>query len=244
MDVTEVLVRLQEADTAEARARRRLEEMPEKQAILALRRKIEEAQTVKSKVEAYLGQVERALSRQEDDVAQLNEKIEAEGAKVLSGKITNPKELQNISRELDSLKRRRETLENQAFTLMEKQEAGREQASKVETALAELAEREAKLVEEFKQIGGSLQSEINSRERRRKELAGMLTDELLRRYEALCQSKSGIAVGVLEGGQCTACRFELPAESVKTLKGGADLATCPTCKRILVIRVHEEAVEQ
>ncbi|MDI6900478.1 MAG: C4-type zinc ribbon domain-containing protein [Anaerosomatales bacterium] len=241
MEAAKVLLAIADADAAILRAEKRLEALPEKQEILSLRHKMREVEALLGKAETYVADAERLIKANEDEAALLDEKMEVEQAKILSGDVTNPKELQNLSRELDSLRRRRDKLDNQTMGFMEKLENGQAQAEKVRDALTKLAAREARLVEEFKHAGGELTGEIATLKRKRTTLLKELDAELTARYEEALATKHGVAVGALRDGVCSACRMALPAERVQALLAGPAVAICPTCHRLLVVRDGKDA---
>jgi predicted nucleic acid-binding Zn-ribbon protein len=230
------LIALQEQDLAIARAEKSLDELPEKLAILQLRKRLKEIEAVRDKARGYCRKVDAMVSKSNDEAASIQAKIDAEQAKVLSGEVTNPKELQNLTRELDALKRRKDAVEHEELGLMEKAESGQAQLAKVESALAEGAEKESALIEEFKIKGGELTRDIAAMKRTREKLAGHVQAELLRRYESLRSSKHGIGAGTLSGDLCSACRTQIPAGKAQALQAGPEIAECPNCKRILVVR--------
>lgn len=231
----EQLVALQEQDLAIARAEKSLDELPEKLAVLQLRKRLKDIEAVRDKAAAYCRKAEALVTKSNDEAASVQAKIDAEQAKVLSGEVTNPKELQNLTRELDALKRRKDAIEYEELGLMEKAEAGKAQLDKVEAALVEGAEKEASLIEDFKAKGGALNAEIAAMRKQREQLAEQLPAATRERYEALRQAKHGIAVGALQGDICSACRTQIPAGKVQALDAGPAVAECPNCKRILVI---------
>lgn len=240
MNTPLVLVRLQETDNATARAQRKLDEMPEKQAILAARHKIAEVKDLRARTESFLRSAESAVKALEDETAGLNEKIDAEQKKILSGEITTAKELQNISRELDALKRRRDKLDEDTLKGMEKVEKAQGQLDKVDAVLKQLEAKEQGLVDGFKATGGALQKEIDKLGKVRSKLLAELEPDMRASYESLLKSKGGVAIGVLKGAHCDACRYEIPGTSLGELRAGADVATCPMCRRLLVVRCDEE----
>lgn len=231
----ETLLALAEVDLAILRATRELEELPEKRAILALRHRLAEIETLAEKARAYASSVERHLGQATDEMELLEAKIETERVKVVSGSVTNPKELQNLTREIDALLRKKSSLENETLSLMEKSETASAQLAKIEATLAEGREKESALVDRFRQKGGHLQTEIERLRGERAKLAAALSQPLLARYEALREAKHGIGAGVLKGDICGACRTELPAERAQAIQMGPEIAECPNCRRILVV---------
>lgn len=235
MSQGETLVALMEQDLGIARAGKALDELPEKRAVLQLRKRLREIEAVRDKAQAYCHKTDALITRSNDEATSIQAKIDTEQAKVLSGEVTNPKELQHLTRELDALKRRKDAVEYEELGLMEKAEAGQEQLAKVVAALAEGAAKEAALIEEFKAKGGELQTEIVRLKESREKLAQQLPAALRSRYESLRESKHGIAVGVLKGSLCSACRTQIPAHEAQALHAGPEIAECPNCRRILVL---------
>ena len=235
MSQGETLVALMEQDLGIARAGKALDELPEKRAVLQLRKRLREIEAVRDKAQAYCHKTDALITRSNDEATSIQAKIDTEQAKVLSGEVTNPKELQHLTRELDALKRRKDAVEYEELGLMEKAEAGQEQLAKVVAALAEGAAKEATLIEEFKAKGGELQTEIVRLKESREKLAQQLPAALRSRYESLRESKHGIAVGVLKGSLCSACRTQIPAHEAQALHAGPEIAECPNCRRILVL---------
>lgn len=234
----EVLLALTEQDLAIARAEKALDELPEKLAVLQLRKRLREIEGVREKAAAYCRKTEALIARSNDEASSLQAKIDTEQAKVLSGDISNPKELQNLTREMDALKRRKDAVEFEELGLMEKAEAGSVQLAKVEAALAEGVAKEQALITEFKSKGGELQTEIGHMRESRDRLAARLAPALRSRYEALKESKHGIAAGELKGQLCSACRTQIPSHEVQAILSGPDVTECPNCKRLLVVRAQ------
>lgn len=239
MDEARTLLELQDLDLKILRLNKRLDEMPEKRDILSLRSRLADVKNLLERSTAVGRAVEARLSRFEDDVTGVTAKMEAEQAKLLSGQVKNPKELQAISMELDGLKRRRDALENEELAEMAKGDEASEQEAKVRAVLDAGARKEAELVRVFKERGGALVSEIEQLTARREKLAGALSPELVAHYESVRQAKHGIGVGVLEGDMCGACRVSLPGDQLERLATGPSIGRCPKCHRMLVVGVEQ-----
>ncbi|HAL30606.1 MAG TPA: hypothetical protein DCP20_07835 [Coriobacteriia bacterium] len=231
----ETLLALMEQDLAIARAVKALDELPEKAAILQLRHRLKEIEGVAEKARAYVQRANAMVAKSADEVEMVQAKIDEEQAKVLSGQVTDPKELRNLTREIDALSRRKDQLEREELGLMEKAESGEAQRAKVDAALEEGRAKEADLIERYKSRGGEIQTETARLRAERDAIARTLAGSVLARYERLREAKKGVAVGALKGALCTACRTEIPAGEVQALRAGPEVAECPNCKRMLVI---------
>ncbi|TDB39875.1 MAG: hypothetical protein D9V44_02730 [Actinobacteria bacterium] len=235
MDQATALVALSDKDLEITRATKRLDELPEKQAILDLRHKMREIEALSAKAATYVAQLEAAQRRAEDEIATIAAKIAAEQTKVDSGAISNHKELQSLSREIDSLSRQKDKRENELLTQMEKLEAGKAQAEKIASTVEKARAKEAQLIAQFQKVGGDLQADIEKLKKQRVSLAKVLDTELLQRYESLRAAKHGLGVGILKGSMCSACRIDLPSERVMALTDGGPIGECPSCHRLLVV---------
>ncbi|MFA5843667.1 MAG: hypothetical protein WC971_02415 [Coriobacteriia bacterium] len=239
MDPTACLVRLHETDLGIMRAHKRLEDLPERRAILQLRKKITELEALAARADAAVHALDRDVAREEDSAQALDDKIAHEQEKILSGSVTNPKELQALSRELDALKRAKDKADGKTLEVMEKLETARGQAARIREHVAEGHRKEEAMVAAFRSKGGTLQSEIERLEKERATLSGAVDPDSLSRYEDARVSKHGIGLGVLEGDTCSACRVALPADRLHSLRCGPPVGTCPACRRVLVVTPME-----
>jgi len=231
------LLELQTTDIEIARATKHLDELPEKAAILQARAKQREVAVLAQKAGLLLRKLEAEVKVRKDEAEMIDAKLSQEQAKIMA--TTDHRAVQSISREMDGLKRRRDKIEMEELQFMERAEKARSQVAAIEDHQAKLATTEAGLVEAFKQVGGGVQDEIASLEKRRAQLAKRVPAQTLERYEKIRSAKGGIGVGRLEGSMCSACRMELPAERVKDLTEGPDVGLCPQCRRLIVVRGEE-----
>ncbi len=234
MAESDALLALQDLDLEVMRAEKRLDELPEKRAILATRAKIAEVEQLRGKTNLLVSKLEAELRAHQDEVSTITDKLATEQKKVME--TSDHRQVQAITREMDGLKRRKDKVEMLSLQLMERIEKAKGQRDKVDLALAQLAEKEAGLVEQFKEQGGKLQGEIATLNARRDAYASQLSEDTLKRYRTVRDQKGGIGVGKLEDRTCSACRMELPAERIKELREcGSDVGVCPECKRLIII---------
>ena len=205
------LLELQATDIEIARATKRLDELPEKAAILQARAKQREVAALAQKAGVLLRKLEAEVKQRKDEAEMIDAKLAQEQVKIMA--TTDHRAVQSISREMDGLKRRRDKIEMEELQFMERAEKARSQVAAIEEHQVKLATTEASLVEKFKDVGGGVQDEITSLEKRRAQLAKRVPAQTLERYEAIRSAKGGIGVGRLEGSMCSACRMELPGRA-------------------------------
>lgn len=238
MSEASALLELQSLDLEILRAKKRLEELPEKRAILEVRNKQREVAELRHKADLLVAKLTSDLKAHQDEISTLTEKIAAEQTKVME--TTDHRAVTSITREMDGLKRRQDKIEMESLALMERIDKAKTQTATIDGALSQLAEKESAAVARFKSVGGALQREIATFEADRQAVADKLPKDTLARYETVRASKGGVGVGRLEGDACSACRMSLPAERVRELQTGPDVAVCPQCRRILVVRSDNE----
>jgi predicted nucleic acid-binding Zn-ribbon protein len=227
------LLELQAIDLELLRSGKRLEELPEKRAILEVRAKQRDVGVLRQKADLLIAKLQGDLKAHQDEISSLGTKIDEEQTKVMQ--TTDHRAVASITREMDGLKRRRDKLEMESLQIMERIDKAKSQAGTIDDALAQLAEKEAGLVAQFKSVGGALQKHIAEQEAKRTTVAKKLPTDLVARYDAARESKGGVGVGELEGDTCTACRMVLPAERLRELNAGPEIGSCPQCRRLIVV---------
>jgi predicted nucleic acid-binding Zn-ribbon protein len=161
------------------------------------------------------------------------EKIKKTEASLYSGTVTNPKELEDLQMEHESLQRYMATLEDRLLEAMVEVEQTEELQEQAVRAL-ELA-REARntdhqdLVRERDELTKQVEKVAGERE----PLLEGIAPEDLQLYESLRSRMSGIAVAVLEEDSCGACGLALPASEQQAIRSGANPVLCIQCGRIL-----------
>lgn len=224
------LFRLQETDLELDAGRARLAEIAQ---ALAGNPAVQAAQARARQAEAQLHKAKAALTDAELDQQTLADKIAADEARLYGGRIRNPKELQDLQAEVESLKRRRAAAEErQLLALLEYEEA----EAQLKAARDHLSEAEA----EARRTSAALTAEwdrLTAREAdlqaERESLLTLITPADRAQYDKLRQAKKGRALARLEDGVCAACGMEPTAADRQLARRGAELVLCAGCGRIL-----------
>ena len=178
----------------------------------------------------------RQQKRIDDEVETLKAKRQGFDQKLYGGTVSNPRELQDLQDEIDSLSRRITQLEDEELEVME-------QVEPVEARVAELgataeqrrtvlADAEVRLVAAEAELAAQLEAETAVRT----ETAAPVPADLLAEYERLRTGRSGIGVAKLVGSQCGGCHLTLSAVEVAAFRKLPDgeFGHCEECGRILV----------
>jgi uncharacterized protein len=234
-DDLEALLELQATDHRVRKVQHLLDDLPEQQRFEAAASRVEELGREHDDVRVDL---ERATAEQrqvERETDVLTERRDAETVRLYDGSFTNAREARSVEAEIETTKRRIaehedhllevletvEGLESRLAELSRAQEASRQEAEEYSTARDEAAK--------------GLLAELGELQVLRDRQAASLPDDLLRRYEEAAARAGGTGVGRLDGNACTACRIELSYADVGELLAGPPLASCPQCRRLLVI---------
>jgi uncharacterized protein len=231
MQKAELLLDLQDIDTDIDRLTRRLTEIKatlhetdELIAARSARRTAEESVTHQRAVRKDLELAD----------ASLETRIKQADQRLYSGLVKNPKELLDLQNDISSLKRQKDTLDDQLFAAMVALEeaeaqlkAGTENLTRIEAAwhasqgdlTAELTQLERKLAEKT---------------REQTETRAQLGVSDLAQYDQLRRRKGGLAVAEMQGSACGACGVRVTAHVLQQLSQGDQLARCGNCERILV----------
>ena len=183
------------------------------------------------------GELHRSLLKKlreaEDKAYDTRIKIELAEASLYSGKIQNPKELQELQNEIASLKRLMISLEDkQLEAMMEVEEAD----AKLTLTNEELNVVQSKFIEHNAILNGeksSLLGQIERLEAERKAVLPNIPAIDLGLYEQLRKSRNGVAVVKIASKACTACGTTLTAAMIQSTQSSGQLVRCPTCGRIL-----------
>lgn len=228
------LLRMQQTDLELMKAKKKLEELPQRAAILSVRQKM------------------RAIGQKRDQVAELHAQAEAKAAKLeaedadladkqrrvqetIDGSRGDYRNVEAHSKELGGFAKRRNTLEEELTKLGEELAKIEGVQDQVSRALAELEKQEAAAIASFQREGGALQTEIARMSAEREGMSAGLSPDLRDTYNRTAARTGGVAVGLLTEGRCGVCRTVIDGGRLIDLKAEAPLGTCPHCKRLLVV---------
>ena len=174
-----------------------------------------------------------ALRSAEAEVESQRIKIEQANSSLYGGKVQNPKELQDLQKDIVSLKKHLGTLEERELEAMVQAEDAernlQDAKTKLELMQARLGNEHKKLITD--QSAFSLKLEQLAEER-----GATLTtieDNLLHSYEYLRQQKRGVAVTEVSDNSCASCGASITIALQQNARSQKQLAYCPSCGRIL-----------
>lgn len=175
----------------------------------------------------------QTLLSAERSVQDLKIKIEQNEATLYSGKIQNPKELQDLQNDILSQKRFLVILEDR---LLEAMLANEESENYLKLAESELVAANARNIENNARLLGErtrLSDQLKRLKAERQTAVTPIQPEDIITYEQLRRQRKGIAVVKISGKACAACGTTLAPAVIQLAQSPMQLVRCPTCSRIL-----------
>lgn len=167
---------------------------------------------------------------------QVKARRERDQGMIDAGSITDPKALQRMLGELESLARRISDLEDVEIDVMERLETAQAGLDQNEAALAKIDGEAAALEETRAQKAAALEAEMVAVAAERESAATEVSADLLALYQKLREAKGGVGAAALRARECGGCRLTLNASDLAVIaKAPADeVVRCEECSRILV----------
>ncbi|GAB4537938.1 MAG: hypothetical protein Fur002_00570 [Anaerolineales bacterium] len=223
------LFRLQQTDRQAARIR-------------AQQESIRQTLANDSELQAALQQAEAARAARLDAANQLKRaeaetlankiKTQQSESSLYGGSVKNPKELQDLQKEIAALKKHLITLEERELELMLTLEVKEKEAqaahANLEILQAKRGSEQKKLLDE----NAALSVEFEKINEERSAALASVEAELLQAYETLKEQKRGIAVTEVVENACSICGAGVTAALQQSARS-AKLAYCSSCGRIL-----------
>lgn len=232
----DTLLVVQQHDTAIDQLEHRRAHMPERAELADVEARIAEVERRLADVGTRRATIADRQSRHETEIGAVESRITEIEKRMYSGSVSASRELQAMAAEVEALKARQLSLEDEVLGAMEEAEPVDEER----TALlgersghdAEAERLRAVIAEAEVSIDADLAVERAARD----EAAAGVPADLLATYEKLRGKLGGVGAARLVGSSCGGCHLTLPATELDRIKrASADaLVFCDQCGRILV----------
>jgi predicted nucleic acid-binding Zn-ribbon protein len=229
------LLDLQSEDLQIKRLETRRDSLPEAERLAIVKARLEELDADLEIAGKQNEEISRERARREDEIQTLTQKIFKEEQRLLSGKVSNPKELGALQAEVASLGNKRAALEDGLLEVMVQQDDA------VATRSSLQAEREGALTEKetlertVEGLLSDIQAELATHSAARVALSAEIAPDLVSLYERIRSERGGVGAARLEGGTCLGCHTKLPSVEAERIRAEGGLQRCDNCRRILVV---------
>jgi len=198
-----------------------------------MRGDIQRLEDLLSRERAHLGEAEKLLTSNDEEIARGAEMLGRSKAK--AAKARNAREADAVERELEAVRRNIKEREGEKEKLLTAINAEREtigsHVEEFEKLKAVLAGEEEKARARIAELEADRSKVVVGRD----EVTVKLQKTVLRRYEMI-REKRGIGVVEVKDGICTGCRMQIPAQQFIELQRNESLEQCPHCQRIIFFR--------
>ena len=232
----EALLTLQEHDGALDRLAHRHETLPDRERVARLEVDSAALAAKVASVTTQRDEIAREENKLDDEATLLREKAAEVEAKMYSGTVSSPRELQAMQADIDQLRRHERTLETRELELMEAREP-------FDQDLVQLGEQSAALARDLDEARRALESsesaidgEAAAEQKLRDGVAGDIEPSLVADYERRRAQARGVGVARLVGDTCQGCHLSIPATEVDRIRKSPEgtVSYCDNCGCILI----------
>ncbi|KAA1417149.1 hypothetical protein F0U44_16510 [Nocardioides humilatus] len=230
------LLDLQQLDSAADQLRHQRAHLPESAQIAELTVRRSDVLGRSRDQQIVVDDLTSAQEKADADVEQVRARRKRDQDRMDQGLIANPKDLERMQHELESLERRITTLEDEELEVMEDLEAAQTELTAMQTDLAETDERLAEVTAARDEKYADIDAELARVAGDRVPVVADVPAELLGLYDKLRASKAGVAASELRARQCGGCMISLDPAELAVIRAKADdeVVRCQECQRILV----------
>lgn len=168
------------------------------------------------------------------EIATLIDKKQNSETRLYSGEVTNPKEMQDLQMEIESLARRNDVLDDELLRIISHRDACLATLNECESALNDIGEERKEENKNLLKEKKSLASAVKKQLSKRKAAVAELPAELFKTYNVLRAKKANRPVSVLRDDACTICGIEQNSTVITAINRSSELVNCQSCGRILI----------
>lgn len=224
------LYRLQQVDSRLSRVNQRLAEI---RALLEDNAELNQARQNLAGGQSREAEAGKTLKLAENETATQRIKLEQAESSLYSGRIQNPKELQDLQNDIASIKRQLAKLEDRELEAMLVVEAAQIGLKTAELTLTQVQGQVISANAGFQSEQTTLKKEFETLNAQRQAILPAIQPADLEHYEALRPKRSGMAVSQVIDNSCEACGSSLTPGYAQSVRTSAQLVNCPMCGRIL-----------
>lgn len=230
------LLEVQVLDARADQARHRRASMPEVLEMEALEASRREVDDQRRDAQIVVDDLDLAQRKADNDVEQVKTRRTRDRDRVDQGLITNPKDLERMQHELESLDRRISVLEDEELEVMEQLEVAQAALGEMVQRIAATDERLAELAAVRAEKTADIDRELAEIEAARGPAVEGMPEDLMALYEKLRRSKNGVGAAEIRQRRCTGCQLGIDNAEINVIRlAPADLVVrCEECERILV----------
>ena len=227
------LLELQKVDASVDKLLQDRRSLPELAARAQARREARKAAQASEESTTRMRSLDRDLSRTEDELQMADQKLREQERRLFAGRMS-ARETENMQAEVESLRRKVASMEDELLELLDLREGMQEE----ERLLAERAdvtsEAEQSLAARIAESRGVIDVSLARYRERRDDIVGSIEPRLLKLYARLRERRGGIVVGETSGRVCGACHLQMSVAEYEEVVQDT-IPQCIHCAAILVL---------
>ncbi|MDR1852701.1 MAG: hypothetical protein LBR21_08670 [Propionibacteriaceae bacterium] len=182
-----------------------------------------------------ISDTEIEVDKAEKDLNPVRQRLEKNQKRIDDGSLGS-KELNAMIDEVENLKRRVATLEDEQLEVMERLESLNAERDKLAKQRAEMQSAIKALLARKDELVGVLDKKLAAAQAERVELTAAFPSDLLALYERIRDRAGGIGVGKLEGKRCSGCQLDQSPQAMDHYNSAPkdEVVRCESCDRILI----------
>jgi len=227
-----LLCELQDIDTRMSEAQARLDALVE---VLQTEEKIKHYSAAHAKAAKSLLEREAQAKDLDLQLKSIDEKRSSYEKKLYSGKVTNPKELSAMEKEIAMLKEQQGQLDEKVLEALETAKNSREKAASLAKSCDVLQRRLEAARKQESSERTEMEALLASLQPKREALVAKITDKALyTRYESVRVRSKSTGMAYALDGKCGGCRIGMRGVTMQELRNSDSFTCCENCGRILV----------
>jgi len=183
--------------------------------------------------EEKLRNAERLLKLSEQEVEKQRLKIQQTESSLYGGLVHNPKELQDLQKDVASLKRHLETLEERQLEAMLTAETAEQELEQTRLELENIKSNRGAQFRDLNDESDSINKDIDKLSSERNAVMKDIAGQAVVIYDQLRKQRRGVAVATISDGSCAACGTTLTQSHQQNARSATQLFYCPSCGRVL-----------
>ncbi len=210
--------------------------MPEQVALTELAERRTDLSARRGRVETEVADLSREQRKADADVEQVKTRRTRNRERIEAGLVSDPKQLQAMQHETESLGRRISDLEDSELEVMERLEGAQHELDRLTRELVELDEQLVTKEKDRDEVAEDISQRQTDARAERERLVGDIPANLLTLYERLRGQLGGVGVGALHQKRCGGCQLEVGAADLARMTAAPpdEVLRCEECDRILV----------
>jgi hypothetical protein len=230
------LLHVQDRDTRLTQLDHRSSHLPELQELSDVEVRLGRLAKEVIAAETIVSDLELEQRRVDADVDVVRQRQAKDQDLLDSGSIGDPKQLQNLQHELESLARRQRDLEDVELEIMERVEGAQAAVTVLVSEREELESRKQVLTAAITEQMSVIDAERAEVVAERADLVASLPTDLMALYEKVRGEHGGLGAAPLRRGRCEGCHLQLPPQEIADIASAPidEVLRCEECRRILV----------